>query len=46
MYVWTKTIPNRDGDFDAGVISHEYGHGISNRLTGISLHKTIYCSIP
>jgi hypothetical protein len=26
--------PLRDGDFDAGVIIHEYGHGISNRLTG------------
>ena len=25
---------NRDSDFDAGVIAHEYGHGISNRLTG------------
>ncbi|MEZ5314491.1 MAG: M36 family metallopeptidase [Thermoanaerobaculia bacterium] len=25
---------NRDGDLDAGVIVHEYGHGISNRLTG------------
>lgn len=25
---------NRDSDFDAGVIVHEYGHGISNRLTG------------
>ncbi|MEL6812975.1 MAG: M36 family metallopeptidase, partial [Bacteroidota bacterium] len=24
----------RDGDFDNGVIIHEYGHGISNRLTG------------
>lgn len=23
-----------DGDFDNGIISHEYGHGISNRLTG------------
>ncbi len=23
-----------DSDFDNGVISHEYGHGISNRLTG------------
>jgi hypothetical protein len=23
-----------DGDFDAGVIAHEYGHGVSNRLTG------------
>lgn len=26
--------PDRDSDIDAGVISHEYGHGISNRLTG------------
>lgn len=24
----------RDSDFDNGVIVHEYGHGISNRLTG------------
>lgn len=23
-----------DGDFDNGIISHEYGHGISSRLTG------------
>ncbi len=26
--------PDRDGDVDNGVICHEYGHGISNRLTG------------
>jgi hypothetical protein len=26
--------PSRDGDLDSGVIAHEYGHGISNRLTG------------
>lgn len=25
---------NADGDFDNGIIAHEYGHGISNRLTG------------
>lgn len=24
----------RDGDYDNGVIAHEYGHGVSNRLTG------------
>ncbi|WP_426493339.1 T9SS-dependent M36 family metallopeptidase [Hymenobacter sp. 102] len=24
----------RDGDFDNGIVAHEYGHGISNRLTG------------
>lgn len=26
--------PNIDGDLDNGVITHEYTHGISNRLTG------------
>ncbi len=26
--------PDRDSDFDSGVIVHEYGHGVSNRLTG------------
>ncbi|OUR94729.1 peptidase [Flavobacteriales bacterium 34_180_T64] len=24
----------KDGDFDNTIVSHEYGHGISNRLTG------------
>ncbi|GAB3203847.1 extracellular elastinolytic metalloproteinase [Pontibacter aydingkolensis] len=33
MFLWTGN-PRRDGDFDNGVIVHEYGHGISNRLTG------------
>ena len=26
--------PDRDGGFDNGIIAHEYGHGVSNRLTG------------
>lgn len=26
--------PDIDGSFDNGVVSHEFGHGISNRLTG------------
>lgn len=34
MYLWNRTTPGRDGDFDNSVIVHEYGHGISNRLTG------------
>ncbi len=34
MYLWDTTVPGRDGDLDNGVIAHEYGHGISNRLTG------------
>ncbi|MES2559420.1 MAG: T9SS-dependent M36 family metallopeptidase [Bacteroidota bacterium] len=28
------TVKAYDSDFDNGVIIHEYGHGISNRLTG------------
>lgn len=34
MFRWTNTTPNRDSDLDNGVIAHEYGHGISNRLVG------------
>lgn len=34
MFEWTQTSPRRDGDFDNGVIVHEYAHGISNRLVG------------
>ncbi|MCB0762793.1 MAG: M36 family metallopeptidase, partial [Flavobacteriales bacterium] len=34
MYVWTQTSPSRTSDLDNGVIIHEYGHGVSNRLTG------------
>ncbi len=30
----TGGAPDRDSDLDAGVIAHEYGHGVSNRLTG------------
>ena len=29
-----EPTPSRDSDLDNGVITHEYGHGISNRLTG------------
>lgn len=28
------TLVNRDSDLDNGIIAHEYGHGISNRLVG------------
>ena len=34
MYIWDLTNPRRDGDFDNGIIVHEYGHGLSIRLTG------------
>ena len=34
MFLWSAPTPDRDGDFDSGIIIHEYGHGISNRLVG------------
>jgi subtilisin-like proprotein convertase family protein len=34
MYLWTLSTPQRDGDVDNGIVVHEFGHGISNRLTG------------
>ncbi|TWI02397.1 putative secreted protein (Por secretion system target) [Flavobacterium tiangeerense] len=30
----TPPFINSDGDFDNGIIAHEYGHGISTRLAG------------
>lgn len=34
MCLWTPSNPQRDFSFDNGVVIHEYGHGISNRLVG------------
>ena len=34
MYEFNRTAINRDGDLDNLIIVHEYGHGVSNRLTG------------
>src|SRR5690606_26959314 len=34
MFLWDTASPEIDGDFDNGIITHEYGHGVSNRLTG------------
>jgi hypothetical protein len=34
MFIWTLTNPNRDGDFQQGIVVHEYTHGLSTRLTG------------
>ena len=34
MYLWTSPNPDRDGDVDNSIVVHEFGHGISNRLTG------------
>jgi extracellular elastinolytic metalloproteinase len=35
------TIPFRDSDFDNGVIAHEYGHGVSNRLAGMGFQAPL-----
>ncbi len=34
MFTCTLGSPARDGDYDNGVIAHEYGHGISIRQVG------------
>jgi len=34
MYVWNTAEPYRDGDLENGIITHEYAHGMSTRLTG------------
>jgi extracellular elastinolytic metalloproteinase len=34
MYTCNRATPSRDGDYDNGVIVHEYGHGISIRQVG------------
>jgi len=34
MYIFSGPSPDRDGDLDAEVMLHEYGHGVSNRLLG------------
>ncbi|MBC8107570.1 MAG: M36 family metallopeptidase [Anaerolineae bacterium] len=34
MYLFNAPTPDRDGDLDHEIVVHEYGHGISNRMTG------------
>jgi uncharacterized protein (TIGR03437 family) len=34
MYIFNTTNPNRDGDFEQGIIIHELAHGLSIRLVG------------
>jgi len=35
----SSAFVNTDGDFDNGIIAHEYGHGISTRLSGNCLNS-------
>ncbi|SMR60810.1 unnamed protein product [Zymoseptoria tritici ST99CH_1E4] len=39
MYVFNQSTPNRDSSFEAGIVIHEYTHGLSNRLTGGPLNS-------
>lgn len=34
VYLYNRTSPRRDGVLDNGIVIHEYGHGVSRRLTG------------
>lgn len=34
MYLWNTATPQRDGDLDADVVYHEYGHGLTWRMIG------------
>ncbi|KAG2419991.1 extracellular elastinolytic metalloproteinase precursor [Aspergillus terreus] len=34
MFIWTESNPPRDGSMEAGIVIHEYTHGLSSRLTG------------
>ena len=45
MYLWQPLAgafyaPCVDGDYDAGVIGHEYGHMIENRMIGKGVRRT------
>ncbi len=34
MLEWNLGYPYRDGDYENTIVTHEFGHGVSNRLTG------------
>ncbi|KAF6749245.1 metalloprotease [Ephemerocybe angulata] len=34
MYIFTSTLPNRDGSMENDIVVHEMTHGITNRMTG------------
>ncbi|KAI9349143.1 Fungalysin metallopeptidase-domain-containing protein [Obelidium mucronatum] len=34
MFLMTLSTPGRDGSLENDIVIHEYGHGLSNRLTG------------
>lgn len=40
MYLWNNTTIPRDGSLDNVIVTHEFAHGISNRLTGGRMNVT------
>ena len=34
MYIFDRTVPERDGALENDIVVHENTHGISNRMTG------------
>ncbi|MEM7373568.1 MAG: M36 family metallopeptidase [Bacteroidota bacterium] len=34
LYLWNHASPDRTGEMDAGILIHEYGHGLTSRLIG------------
>ncbi|MCR9296105.1 MAG: M36 family metallopeptidase [bacterium] len=34
MFLFNYTTPDRDSSMDAGIVIHEYAHGVTTRLTG------------
>jgi hypothetical protein len=45
MFIWDLTTPGRDSSLDNGIIIHEYGHGVSNRLTGGSSNSAALSAV-
>ena len=45
MYLFNYTSPGRDGDLDNQIMVHEYGHGVSNRLTGGPANSTLFYAL-
>ncbi|KAF9456507.1 Fungalysin metallopeptidase-domain-containing protein [Collybia nuda] len=34
MFLWTFSLPQRDGALENDIVTHEFTHGITNRITG------------
>ena len=34
MYIFDRTVPERDGSLENDIVVHENTHGITNRMTG------------